>query len=522
MTPAIAVLTGAIALLAALLLTPRVMWLAYRVGAVDAPDKGRKTQREPVALLGGVAVCLAAAIAVWIVSGAGAIEPTAGTAKLLRGLIPALLVMMAVGLVDDLYGLTGIYKLVGQFLSIGLLLSSGFGFHEVSLFGYVMPLNEFGFAFTLFFCVGCVNAFNLIDGIDGLASSVGAIVLGTLGVVAASLGNPFASMICFAACGALIAFLRFNGPPARMYLGDTGSMLIGLLVAAVSVHCATKTQAAFALMVPVAICAIPILDASAAMVRRVTTGQSVFTPDRGHLHHSLLLRGWSVKRTVASIAGMTAVTCAGALASFYTGLDYYAMAAAVGVFVALASAKVFGHVEVLLVAKRTSGALRRVLRRKSVEPDSPTETVVHLQGTRVWQVFWEGLTEAAQRHGLSSLRLTVNIPRLHEQFYANWNQPSCRQDPVGVAGWELSLPLTHHGTTVGKLSATGRQNGAAGAQQLQELLEYVEPLESQLARVIAVETEAATQHNPVVTPVPQYVANSGGSSHRLAAHVAAE
>lgn len=498
MTPAIAVLTALLAAICALAATPLALRVAKLIGAVDAPDKDRKTQSEAVALLGGVAVAFAATAAAVTVFASGWIETRPELATMLRGLLPALVVMGAVGLVDDLIGLTGIYKLIGQILSVGLLVSDGFGFHVISLFGYELPTTGYSVALTMFFCLGAVNAFNLIDGIDGLASSVGAVVLATLGIVAAALSHAGAAVICFAAAGALVGFLRFNGAPARIYLGDTGSMLIGLLVSAIAVHCATKTQAAFALMVPVAICAIPILDAAAAIVRRVTTGQSVFTPDRGHLHHSLLLRGWSVRKTTAAIAGLTAITCAGALLTFFTGNDVYAFAGAAGVFGVLAATNIFGHVEVKLVATKTKGALRKVWKNARAAPASAnepaTETVVHLQGTRAWKDFWEGLTNAAERHQLASLRLTVSIPRLHEQFYATW---SATQRPAAAEsterGWSLTLPLRYEGRDIGKISAAGTRGGLAGAVQMQELLDNVEPLEASLARVIRLEEQVALQ-----------------------------
>jgi UDP-GlcNAc:undecaprenyl-phosphate GlcNAc-1-phosphate transferase len=127
----------------------------------------------------------------------------------------------------------------------------------------------------------------------------------------------------------------------------------------------------------------------------VTTGQSVFTADRGHLHHALMLRGWSVGQTVAFIAGLTALTSAGALVSYFTSNDIYALAITGGVIIALAAARIFGHAEATLVASRSRSLVRRLVLRTVRRPATETESTVQLQGTRKWQRMWSALREAA-------------------------------------------------------------------------------------------------------------------------------
>ena len=336
--------------LAALLLVPLVARAASQIGAVDAPDGRRKSQERPVPLGGGVAIAVAAMIGL---VAAVAYGSPLSVASIWNTALPSAAVLIFIGLVDDTLGLTGIYKLIGQVLAASLLSAAGFHFDTISLFGGNFPLGDFGIPFSIFFTLGAINAFNLIDGADGLAASIGAVVCLTLGIIAGFQGATIASLASFGLSGALLGFLRYNAPPARVYLGDTGSMLIGWFVAAVAIKCSIKHQAAVTLVVPVAICAIPILDAAAAMVRRITTGQSVFTADRGHLHHALLLRGWSVGQTAAMAAGLTAITCAGAIASFLTGQELFAIVAAVGVFLVLAAARIFGHAELALTRNPT-------------------------------------------------------------------------------------------------------------------------------------------------------------------------
>lgn len=475
-----------VALVASLALTPLAARLALRFGAVDAADGRRKNQEHPVPLGGGLAIALATTLAVCVAwafasssSGGGSV-----TSNFLMGAIPSALVLLVIGVLDDTIGLTGIYKLIGQMLSASLLVSGGFRFHVVSLAGWELPLGDFSIPFSLFFCLGAINAFNLIDGADALAASIGAVVCLTMGVIAGAQGALMASLASFGMSGALVGFLRYNAPPARVYLGDTGSMLIGWLVAAVAIRSSIKEQAVVALTVPVAICAIPILDAAAALIRRITTGQSVFTPDRGHIHHALLLRGWTVGQTAIAAAGLTAVTCAGAMASYLTNNDIYAVLAGGGMILALAGARVFGHAEAALVASHVRASARnfwRRLRPATAESGDHTDQAIQIQGRRQWSVLWTALREAAPVYNLGGLKLNVNMPHLHESFFASWRAT----DSQGGGGvWRIALPLTCGDRPVGKLLVEGRSSGAQGLMEMQQVLDFLEPLETEIQRIV--------------------------------------
>jgi UDP-GlcNAc:undecaprenyl-phosphate GlcNAc-1-phosphate transferase len=484
-----ALLAFVVAALASLAVVPLTARLAKRFGAVDSPDGRRKKQEQAVPLGGGLAVALAAVLGVVIALRFGAPLDLFRSTSYWYMAIPSALVLIAVGLVDDFIGLTGIYKLIGQVLAASLLVSAGFQFESISLCGWNFPLGDFGIPFSMFFCLGAMNAFNLIDGADGLAASIGAVVCLTLGVIATSQGAVVAGLMSFAFAGALVGFLRYNAPPAKIYLGDTGSMLIGWLVAAIAVRSSIKEQAAVALTVPVAICAIPILDAAAALVRRMTTGQSVFTADRGHLHHALMLRGWSVGQTAALAAGLTAITCAGAMASYFTDREAFAVVTASGVVIALAAARVFGHAEVQLLASHfrsfARGAWRQVRPADEGAVDR-TDHAIQLQGRRQWHVLWAALRETAAAHRLGSMKLNINIPHLHESFYANWRGNDAAQ-AEGI--WRISLPLRYGERPIGRLLIEGRAGGES-LEEMQHMLDFLEPLGSEVARLVE-EVEAA-------------------------------
>lgn len=463
-----------------LLLTPSIARLARKLGAIDHPDGRRKNQPLAVPRGGGVVVAVAAFIAVTAALYFGPSLDATGSTWLLRGLLPSVAILLLVGIADDFWTLTGIYKLVGQVFAVSVLVATGAQFDTISLFGVMFPLGEFRIPFTIFFCLGAINAFNLIDGVDALATSLGAIVCATLGIITASQGHAACSIVCFAMVGALVGFLRYNVAPAKVYLGDTGSMLIGLVVAAVAIDSSVKQEAAFMLAVPLAICAIPILDAAAALVRRITTGQSVFAADRGHLHHALLLRGCSVNKTVLIIASLATLTCGGALVSFFTNNDFVALVIATAVFATLGVTRIFGHSEVALIASRSRSLVRRLVSQSVRRPAPETESALQLQGNRKWQTLWVALRDSAPVYNIAGLTLQIAIPRLHESFYANWNG---NNSELKTETWRATLPLSLGTEPAGKLSVIGLASGAEAVGDMQAFLEYLESLHGQIAQI---------------------------------------
>ena len=154
---------------------------------------------------------------------------------------------------------------------------------------------------------------NLIDGLDGLAAGVSAIASLTVILVSVQMGYFHVAILTAALAGAIIGFIRYNFNPATIFMGDTGSMFIGYMLAAISVYGAVKTAATIALIVPAIALGLPILDTAFAIMRRYVNGRPIFQPDKGHLHHRLLATGMSHKETVLFMYGITAVLCIGAV-----------------------------------------------------------------------------------------------------------------------------------------------------------------------------------------------------------------
>src|SRR5262249_14448388 len=203
--------------------------------------------------------------------------------------------------------------------AVTIVISSGLVVERVRLFHYHLEFGLLAIPFTIFWLLGAINALNLIDGMDGLLTSVGLIISAAIAVMAAYQGHWMAACMAVALAGALLGFLVYNFPPARMFLGDSGSMLIGLVIGVLALQSSLKGPATVALTAPAAILAIPIFDTAAAILRRKLTGRSIYTTDRGHLHHCLLGRGLSTRVVLLCISSFCLLTGLGALASLAWG-----------------------------------------------------------------------------------------------------------------------------------------------------------------------------------------------------------
>src|SRR5262249_52706282 len=182
--------------------------------------------------------------------------------------------------------------------------------------------------------------------------SVGVILSLALAGMALLAGHVWAAPVALALAGALAGFLRHNLPPAKIFMGDSGSMLVGLVLGTLTIHCSLMAPAPLALALPFALLVLPIFDTTAAIVRRKLTGRSICTTDRGHLHHCLLRRGFSTAGVLWIVGGFCVLACAGALASQAFDNEWIALLTAATVIATLITTRLFGHAEAMLVKGR--------------------------------------------------------------------------------------------------------------------------------------------------------------------------
>jgi len=292
--------------------TPLVVRLALALGAVAEPG-GRHLHAGRVPRLGGLAV-LAGALGGLALLSAGGVELGALLAAYgwhSGWLLAGALTVAAVGAVDDVVGLGPLAKLGWQVLAGGMALAGGYGFHGVTnpLTGNALDFGWLGPLVTLVWVVGVTNAFNLIDGLDGLAAGVGLIASLTLVAVSLIEQRPDAALLASALGGALAGFLYFNFSPARVFLGDSGSLLLGYALAVLSIQSLQKGTTTVLITVPLLALGLPLMDTALAMLRRfVAAGAgAVLRADTAHIHHRLLGRGLSQRRAVLVLYGVCLV-----------------------------------------------------------------------------------------------------------------------------------------------------------------------------------------------------------------------
>ncbi|HKQ99109.1 MAG TPA: MraY family glycosyltransferase, partial [Pyrinomonadaceae bacterium] len=290
------------ALCSSLALTPIIRRLSVRFGWLDNPADTRRVHRLAIPRVGGLAILLSVLLGLSILPLIDNLVTQALLKErwqLLMVLAPAIVVLL-VGLYDDLRGANAKAKFVGLAVAGTIFYSMGGRIENLSL-PFMEPIHlpaMVSYLATIVWIVGVTNAFNLIDGIDGLAAGAGLFSSLVVLVVSLMLGHPHVTVVALVLSGALIGFLRYNFNPASIFLGDSGSLFIGFTLAAVSLQGSQKASTAVAIAIPLMAFGLPIIDTGFSMIRRFLSGKPIFQADKEHIHHMLLARGWSQRRAV--------------------------------------------------------------------------------------------------------------------------------------------------------------------------------------------------------------------------------
>ena len=300
-----------IATIASLITTPLIRRLCQRFKLLDVPADGRRIHRTAIPRLGGIALyfsCLSALSLLPFVDNLLTETLSGFKTEFFTLAIPATLVLL-LGVYDDLRGTNAAVKFVALGVISSLFYAMGGRIDALSIpfFGPVQLPALLSFAITIVWLVGITNAFNLIDGMDGLAS--GAALFSSLVILGVSVSHERTLMIVVSLvlCGALAGFLRYNFNPASIFLGDSGALFIGFVLAALSVLDTQKATTAVAIVVPILAFGFPVVDTTMTMARRLVSRKPVFQGDNEHIHHMLLARGWSQRRAVLVLYGVCAV-----------------------------------------------------------------------------------------------------------------------------------------------------------------------------------------------------------------------
>jgi UDP-GlcNAc:undecaprenyl-phosphate/decaprenyl-phosphate GlcNAc-1-phosphate transferase len=297
-----------IAVAIVVLLTPAVGGMARLLGVVDRHEEGRRSTRAGIPRLGGLALFL------------GIFVPSLAFLDLnreMRGLLLGAAIATTVGAVDDFRGLRWWEKLAGQVAAAGVAVWAGVWVHRFTfpVLGVQTLPKPVGMALTVVGIVAVMNMVNFLDGLDGLAAGVCAISALSFTIISLSRGDVNAAILTAAVLGACLGFLRHNFYPARIFMGDSGALLLGFTLAAVSVQGLAKTAALTTLVLPLLVLAVPLIDTSFVVAKRIKHGRPVYVADRTHLHHRFENIGFSQRRSVTYLYVWCAALALAALAT---------------------------------------------------------------------------------------------------------------------------------------------------------------------------------------------------------------
>ena len=405
---------GIIAFIFSIILTPIVRDCFRHFGIVDHPDGGRKRHLSPIPRVGGIAIAVSYVLSFCLVL----LLPFSYDSEIARAL-PGIWklfcaggLIFATGLFDDLVGYFPWQKLAGQLWASMIAWFAGvrieiFPDHPMSLL-WNIPL-------TVIWLVGCTNAFNLIDGMDGLAAGVGLFGTATILLAAFANQNLQLALVTMPLAGALIGFLRYNFNPASIFLGDCGSLLIGFLLGCYGILWSEKSATLLGMTAPLLAVAIPLLDMCLSIVRRLIRHQPLFGGDRGHIHHKLLNRGFTVRKVALVLYGVCGIAAAlsllmNALQNRFAGIIVvlFCVSAWIGI-------QHLGYVEFATARQLiTKGTFRRIIdsqtRLKDIEQRIGNAASI--------ESCWQVLCEACKAFGFQSVRLSTASRIFEESFEA--------------------------------------------------------------------------------------------------------
>lgn len=422
----------ALAFLASFAGTPLLRRLSLHWGLLDSAIEPGSHRRRPVPRLGGVIIysaLLGTLLALFFPSNVITEEfraqlPTLG---LLWG--PATMILL-VGVADDIWGVRASVKLIAQVAAALWLVSAGIRISRLSLpWGQTAELGALSTGVTLLWLVGVTNAFNLIDGLDGLAAGVAFLSASAIAVTAVMIDAKMVVVITVALAGALLGFLRHNFSPATIFLGDSGSMFVGFVLAAAAVVWHQKSTTVIAVAAPVLAFGLPVADTTLTVLRRYLRRQSLFTSDRHHIHHRLLALGFTPRQAVTLLytaAGVAALGCI-LIARGHNLVTATVVLAFMGVFLVL------GY----WVHPEFSEFIRVLSRRRVSTRLRAWDAMETLRAARSWEEFCEGLPAVAR---LLEVDLVEIQQGADEGFH--WQEPL---PGWGLSGgstiWSLSVPL---------------------------------------------------------------------------------
>jgi len=400
----------ALAFFAGIALTWVVRNLAIRWRLYDAAG-GRKIHQRPIPRLGGMAVAAAfflpiVGLAIWSNDISTALFKEH---ELLISLLGGGSLILALGIHDDLKGAGALIKLIGQITAAFVVFHAGVQIDVISVpFVGTLKLGVWSFPVTVFWIVLITNAVNLIDGLDGLAGGVAVLAGTTLFVMSLIEGDVVGALLLVSMVGATLGFLRFNWNPASIFLGDTGSLFLGFLLATISAHSSQKSFTLFSIVAAFVALALPIFDLSMAVVRRYLTGKPVFSADQYHVHHILLRKGLSQRQAAFVLLGGTTLLGGFALLLIQSSDGISALAIMTLALLTAIAIRFLGYSDIIKAGRRTMlfGQIEKDASHRSEQVEALRAKLLKVGDE---ETLWRTLLEATQVLDLEELSLDVVI-----------------------------------------------------------------------------------------------------------------
>lgn len=398
-----------------LALTPLVIRWATAMNLVDTPSL-RKVHTRAVPRLGGVALAaamVAGAAAALIAAGVTSLRGAGGPSFPVGALLLVSTSIMLMGLVDDVLTLRAQVKLLTVVAGAVVLCRAGIRLDSIHLGGgAAIELGRFSWPLTVLWITLVTVSINFIDGLDGLAAGIAAVASAAIAALAASAGQVALAVVTLALMGSLTSFLVYNFNPARVFMGDSGSMFIGFTLGACSVAGAARSREPLAWVLPMLALAIPLLDTLFTMVRRgILERRSIFSAERGHIHHKLMDRGWSHRRVVlilyAATGGVVAAvywSASGPRPGRWTSSAVLSLVVLLLLFYAAGAAR---PGELIRALRRNRAIRREIVNGRRVFEGGQ----LSLRATTTVEAWWRELCEAARLLGAFSLRMTMERRR---------------------------------------------------------------------------------------------------------------
>ena len=422
----------------ALVVTPLVIRIARRFKFVDIPG-ARHIHKEPVPRIGGVAVFVSTmslvAAVLFLSNGVG--QKFMEVRGQVLAILGACSLMFVIGVIDDIYGMRARFKLLGQIVAALIVCSAGITVNTVTIENlFTIEFGLLSWPLTVLWIVGITNAVNLIDGLDGLAAGISAITCGVIAILAVVGGNVVMAVLMLALLGSLTGFLFFNFNPAKIFLGDCGSLFLGFTLASASVMCSTKSHALVALALPVLTLGIPIFDTFFSMLRRFLERRSMFAPDKSHFHHKLLDHGLHQKHVAVVAYVISAIMGGlGLLIMAARGADRIVIFLCMLLLLLLVF-RVVGSVRLRETIERLKGKYAIDGQTKK-EIRNFEEVQLHFRNADTLDQWWQACELAADKLDFMEIKLPLNN-REGKIRILEWKKPF----PKDSQSIQMNIPIT--------------------------------------------------------------------------------